>query len=75
MTSAEKKIKKLVVEYLINNNLSLEDVRTGREACDLPIGGRGLWAIVKNGKRISYKQQIQLLEFFGYTAQIKYTKQ
>lgn len=72
MTKTEKKIKKLVLQYMEDNNLTLEGVRTGRERCDLPIGGRRLWAIVREGHSISLKQQAELLSFFGYHWELKY---
>ena len=72
MTKTEKKIKKLVRQYMEDNNLTLEGVRTGRERCDLPIGGRRLWAIVREGHSISLKQQAELLSFFGYHWELKY---
>ena len=71
MTKTEKKIKKLVLQYMEDNDLTLEGVRTGRERCDLPIGGRGLWAIIKEAHSISLKQQVELLNFFGYQCELK----
>lgn len=72
MTKTEKKIKRLVLQYMEDNDLTLEGVRTGRERCDLPIGGRRLWAIVRGGHSISLKQQAELLSFFGYHWELKY---
>ena len=73
MTKTEKKIKKLVLQYMEDNNLTLEGVRTGRERCDLPIGGRNLWQILRNHKMsLSLKQQAELLSFFGYHWELKY---
>ena len=74
MTPIEKKLLTLLREYMQENNLNLEHVKTGQQPTDLPIGTRTVWMFLKEKKSLSLKQQTALIEFFGYTWDIEISK-
>ena len=75
MTPIEKKLLTLLREYMQDNNLNLEHVKTGKQKTDLPIGTRTVWMFLKEKTNLSLNQQTELIEFFGYTWDIEIKKQ
>jgi hypothetical protein len=75
MTPIEKKLLTLLREYMQDNNLNLEHVKTGKQKTDLPIGTRTVWMFLKEKTTLSLNQQTELIEFFGYSWDIEIKKQ
>ena len=65
LTALEIRLSKMVQKYIRDNKLTLDRIRTGRQQCDLPIGSRSLFTLVKRRGNISLNLQIKLIEFFG----------